>query len=99
MKKIKIFCICFMVFCLSLVLIDPMIGAQGKEYKLNFTEWRKLKAWCDDPRPYRKDLYKKLLPPEIYAKLIFDIEGMKKAWTEVIGFKSPDVVGQIAPRD
>jgi len=97
MKKIKIFGICFMVFFLPVVLITFTIGAQEKEYGITSPEFKKLKAFYDDPRPFLKDLYKKVLPPEVYTKLTFDLEEMKKLWADCIGFKSPDVVGKIAP--
>jgi hypothetical protein len=41
--------------------------------------------------------WKKILPPEMYSKLTYDVETMKKEWAELIGFKAPDVVGKIAP--
>jgi hypothetical protein len=55
------------------------------------------KARYDDPRPFLTGLYKKILPPEIYKKLSYDIEEMKKVWSEAVGFRAPDVVGKIHP--
>lgn len=59
---------------------------------------RKHKDQYDDPRPYLKELaLKQVLPPDIYQKLTFDTTEMKEKWAEVVGFRSPDVVGKIAP--
>ena len=38
-----------------------------------------------------------MLPPELWAKLTYDQEEMKTLWAEVVGFKSPDVVGKVSP--
>jgi len=52
----------------------------------------------DDPRPFLKEWGpKQILPPEVYQKFSFDIPKMKEKWAEVVGFRSPDVVGKIAP--
>jgi hypothetical protein len=97
MKKIETMVICLSAFCLALALAIPATWA-AEEYKLTFDQWSKAKAFYDDPRPVLKDLsMDKIIPPEDYAKLTFDKEAMKKAWEEVVGFKSPDVVGKIAP--
>ena len=37
------------------------------------------------------------MPPEVYKKVTYDVEAMKRTWAEVIGFKSPDVVGKMYP--
>ena len=37
------------------------------------------------------------LPPELYQYLSSDLEESKKLTAELVGFKSPDVVGKIAP--
>jgi hypothetical protein len=56
------------------------------------------KAKYDDPRPYLTTMGpKQILPPEMYAKLSWDVDKMKKAWAEVRGFKSTDAVGVISP--
>jgi hypothetical protein len=82
---------------LTLALALPAAWA-AEEYKVTFDQWTKAKAFYDDPRPLMKDLYpNKIIPPADYAKLVFDVETMKKAWAEVVGFKAPDAVGKIAP--
>lgn len=56
------------------------------------------KAIFDDPRPYLVEFGpKQVLPPELYEKLTYDIEAMKKEWAEIVGFKATDLVGKIAP--
>lgn len=67
-------------------------------YLPTYEEALKYKKHYDDPRPYWSEYGpKEFLPPELYNKLTYDIEEMKNAWAEVVGFKSPDVVGKIAP--
>ncbi len=41
--------------------------------------------------------FKDLLPPEVYDKIIFDQEKMKKEGAELVGFTAPERVGKIAP--
>jgi len=58
----------------------------------------KHKKWYDDPRPYLTTFGpKQVLPPELYEKLSYDVDEMKKVWADAVGFKAPDVVGKIAP--
>ncbi|MBW2539527.1 MAG: DUF1329 domain-containing protein [Deltaproteobacteria bacterium] len=40
---------------------------------------------------------KDALPPEIYKLMTFDVEEAKRQTAEILGFKSPDLVGNIAP--
>lgn len=96
MRKAKIIAMCFLVCSLALGIMMPPVCA-GEEFKMTALDVREHKGLLDDPRPYLKGLYKKILPPEIYAKLTYDVEAMKKLWAEIVGFKAPDVVGKIAP--
>lgn len=97
MQKIKIFGTGLLVFFLALVMMTPA-GWAVEQYKVTAVEFGEHKKTFDDPRPYLKTLpYKKVLPPEVYAKLTYDVEEMKKLWAEVVGFRAPDVVGKIAP--
>ncbi len=58
----------------------------------------KHKNWKDDPRPLLTTLGpKQVLPKEFYAKLVYDVEKMKKDWAAIVGFKAPEVVGKVAP--
>jgi len=67
-------------------------------YIPTLTEIEKHKAPYDDPRPYLKTIgLKQVLPPELYKKLTYDIEEMKDLWAELVGFRSPEEVGKIAP--
>jgi hypothetical protein len=69
-----------------------------KTYIPSVEEVQKHKAFFDDPRPYVDNFGpKQLLPPDLYSKLTYNEEKMKKEWSEVVGFKAPDVVGNIAP--
>ena len=78
--------------------MTPTLWAAG-EFKITSKEWVKNKGLMDDPRPVLTTTlaYKKVLPPDLYAKLTYDVEEMKKLWAEVVGFRSPDQVGKIAP--
>lgn len=97
MKNVKIFVMCFWVLFLTLGVMTPALWA-AEEYKVTCQELEQYKKVFDDPRPYLKELtYKKILPPDVYGKLTFDVEEMKKLWAEVVGFKAPDEVGKIAP--
>jgi hypothetical protein len=97
MRNVKNIAIYFSVFCLALALTIPAAWA-AEEYKVTFDQWTRAKAFYDDPRPLMKELpLSKIVPPQDYAKMTFDIETMKKTWAEAVGFKAPDVVGKIAP--
>jgi hypothetical protein len=60
----------------------------------------KYKKQFDDPRPYlATDLaLKNILPKVIYDEIAGDPEQLKKEWSELVGFKAPDVVGKIHPQ-
>ena len=98
MKQAKLFIMYFLVIFLAIGLVAPTLWAAG-EFKITSQEWVKNKRLMDDPRPYLTTTlaYKKVLPPEVYSKLTYDIEEMKKLWAECVGFKAPDEVGKIAP--
>ncbi len=52
----------------------------------------------DDPRPILKTFgIRQLVPKEMLEKMKWDVEEMKQQWSEIRGFKAPDVVGKIAP--
>ena len=97
MKQVKIFVMCFLVLFLALNMMTPTLWA-AEEYKVTAKELEEHKGMLDDPRPYMTTLtLKKVLPPDIYGKLTYDVEEMKKLWAECVGFRSPDEVGKIAP--
>ena len=88
--------IVFLIFCLFLA---PVWAKDVKPYKVSIEEFEKYKAWLDDPAPFYVNIegYEKVIPPEVYASITYDIEKMKQTWAEAVGFKAPDVVGKIAP--
>lgn len=97
MKNVKIFVVCFWVLFLALSTMAPVLWA-AEDYKVTSEELGQYKKVLDDPRPYFKELtYKKILPPDVYGKLTYNVEEMKKLWAEIVGFKAPDEVGKIAP--
>ncbi|MCX5831963.1 MAG: DUF1329 domain-containing protein [Deltaproteobacteria bacterium] len=70
-----------------------------KTYLMNYAELEKTKAYYDDPRSLMEGKYslKSILPKELYEKLVFPMDEMKKEWAGIVGFKAPDVVGKKAP--
>ncbi|MBW1900853.1 MAG: DUF1329 domain-containing protein [Deltaproteobacteria bacterium] len=61
-------------------------------------ERKLVKAVFDDPTDlFAKKPFKDFVPPEIYGRLTFDQEKMKKEWAELIGFTALELVGKIAP--
>lgn len=95
MHKVKLFVIFFIVIAVFVVRAP---GALAQEYKLSVEALDKQKNFFDDPRPYHNVLsWKKIMPPDVYQKLACDPEQAKQIWAETVGFKSPDVVGKIAP--
>jgi hypothetical protein len=98
MNKVKIFMRCFLVLFLALGVMAPTLWAAG-EFKITSQEWEKNKKLMDDPRPVLTTTlaYKKVLPPDLYAKLTHNVEEMKNLWAECVGFRAPNEVGKIAP--
>jgi hypothetical protein len=93
----------FVVICLLLGVLLLPISLRAEEwpdpktYLPTLAQMEKYKTFYDDPRPFSSELLKKFLPPEMYKKLSYDVEEMKKVWSDVVGFKAPDVVGKIHP--
>jgi hypothetical protein len=94
MKKVNIFVMGFLALFL---IMSP--GAWAQKYEHSFAEMEKYKAPIDDPAPFYKNIegFKKIMPPDVYKKVTYDADAMKKAWAEVIGFKAPDIVGKVYP--
>ncbi|RPJ01737.1 MAG: hypothetical protein EHM36_13140, partial [Deltaproteobacteria bacterium] len=94
MKEAKVF---FMVLFLAVVLGASAGWAQ--KYELSIKELEKYKAPLDDPSPFYKNVegFRKVMPPEAYKKVTYDVETMKRVWAETIGFRAPDVVGKVFP--
>ncbi len=95
----------FVGLCATLfttALLPAYVSAQKlpdvKTYAPSWSQMESRKKMFDDPRPFVKEWpMSKLLPKEIYSKIVFDEKKMKEAWSELVGFKAPDVVGKIAP--
>jgi len=100
MKKGKMFRMGLLVLFISVFMIVSWGWAQKYEkYELSIAQLEKYKASIDDPAPFYKNIegYKKIMPPEAYKRVTYDVEAMKKTWAEVIGFSAPDVVGKVYP--
>ena len=101
MRSFKTALVCFFVCWLVFAFLPLAVFAQwpnAKTYVPTLSEVEKHKKILDDPRPVLKEWGpKQVIPKEMYAKLSWDVEKMKSAWSEVVGFKAPDVVGKIAP--
>ncbi len=90
----------FLVLFIAVVMMVSVGWAQKyPKYELSIAELEKYKEAIDDPSPFYKNIegYKKIMPPEAYKKVTYDVEAMKKTWAEVIGFRAPDVVGKVDP--
>ena len=67
-------------------------------YMLHPTEFHEIKSPTDDPRDLTVTFpLKDIIPPEIWDKINFDQEKMKKGSVELLGFTAPELVGKIAP--
>ncbi len=94
---------CFLVFLLSATFL-PLAGWAGETlphpstYLLKANKVKNLLGIVDDPRDLMATSPPKaVLPPELWEYLVFDVEEAKRLNAELVGFKSPDVVGKIAP--
>ena len=65
----------------------------------NYSNWVELqgcKETLDDPRPV-VSCNMKLWGDQVIDDLKFDMDKAAKLWAEMVGFKSPEIVGDIAP--
>jgi hypothetical protein len=89
--------------CISIMLMPIWASADNvfpdpDTYLPRPDELGKYKKVIDDPRSLMDSLHpSKMLPPEAWGQLQYDVEKMKSLWAELVGFKAPDVVGKIAP--
>ena len=85
----------------ALFLVVCIFSAPGwaQKYELGIKELEKFKKPIDDPAPFYTNIagFKKIMPPEAYKKVTYDVETMKRVWAEAVGFKAPDVTGKIHP--
>jgi len=97
MQKVKALTFSIPLLILAHAMIITGAWAEG-EYKVSFQQFSDSKTFYDDPRPVFKDLsIKKVLPSDAYAQVTYNEEEMKNLWAEVVGVRSPEVVGEIAP--
>ena len=102
MRKISNVGAFFVVLVMTLTILTSATWAQ-EGYNYNVFDWLEIlknRALFEDPRPYLEEgrlAYKNCLTPNFYGKITYDIGKMKQAWAEVVGFRSPDEVGKIAP--
>jgi len=90
---------------LFLTAICLPLAAWGSEalphpdtYLSQANETQALKKLTDDPTDLIVSYpLKDALPPEIYGLMTFEVEDAKKQTAEILGFESPDLVGEIAP--
>lgn len=95
-------CAGWIVVVVGLGLIVPGGWAQSQlrgERLPTYSEWQAAKKFYDDPRPLLQGSGdpKNYLPASVYKQVSFDVAAMQDAWAEVVGFRSPAVVGKIAP--
>ena len=80
-----------LIFALLAGLVFPALAADfpaPSTYLPTITEVEKHKSHYEDPRPLLKDYpLKQILPPQLYNALVYDVDTMKKEWSEVVGFK------------
>ena len=86
-----------MVFVFLCVSSTPWAA---DKYAMTFDQINTDKAMLDDPSSYYEKVgrFEKVLPKELYDKLVFDTDEMSRLWAEAVGFKAPDVVGKLAPQ-
>ena len=94
MKKNIVF---FMVILSMVLTAHPVWSAQP--FKVTNSQQLAIKDILDDPSPFytKTNNLKDLIPPEVWEMCVYDIDEMKRQWSEIVGFKAPDVVGEIAP--
>jgi hypothetical protein len=104
MKHFKRYHICFALCLLVALLLPCTILAQEVQfpepdtYIPSVTKLQDYKRYFDDPRPFlNKWNYRSICPAVIVEMLTYDIDKMKTAWADIVGFKAPNVVGKIHP--
>ncbi len=93
-----IMAVCISIILLPLSALADNVFPDPDTYLPRPDEIAKYKNVVDDPRSLMDSLHpSKMLPPEAWGQLQYDVEKMKSIWAELVGFKAPDVVGKIAP--
>jgi hypothetical protein len=91
-----------LIFCL-LSTFSPMAAPAEEqlphpETYVPSSQGKQAKEMFDDPSDlFVTHPFKDVLPPEVYDRITFDQEKMKKGWAELVGFTAPELVGKIAP--
>lgn len=70
-----------------------------KPYNAPVADLLAVKAMFDDPSSFypKCNFYKQWIPENVWKLIAFDEEKSRQAWEKCVGFKSPDLVGKIAP--
>jgi hypothetical protein len=92
----------FLVCCLSAVFLPFAAWADEQlpnpeTYLFDHPDKVGKKLYDDPTDLFATRPYKDILPPELYDKITFDQEKMKKEGAELLGFTAPELVGKIAP--
>ncbi len=96
MKSVRKYLYLVLPVCLVIALLGQAYAADFVKPTIQTVE--KHKKFYDDPRPYLKEFGpKQVLPKDLYASLVYDLEEMKAGWSDAVGFRAPDEVGKIAP--
>ena len=68
-------------------------------YEVSIRDILDVKAALDDPTPFYTECeyFKKFIPAKIWDQITVDQDASRAAWEKAVGFRSKDVVGQIAP--
>jgi hypothetical protein len=91
------------IFCLTFSFIPLAAWGGGSlpqpdTYLPHPNEAKRIKRLVDDNTDlFSTHHYRDVLPPEIYKMMTFDVGEAKKETAEILGFKSPELVGKIAP--
>ncbi len=92
-----------LIFCLSAALFTAAAWGdetlpRAESYMPRTEDIIKQKDILDDSTDMVETYHPKdVLPPEVWDVMHFDQNKMKQLWAEIVGFKAPDLVGNIAP--
>jgi hypothetical protein len=92
----KIGAIFFMIGVALLLVSEPLAA---KAIIQNYSNWQDIEACknlLDDPRS-AVECNEAITGEEVMKSLSFDVEEGKRRWAEMVGLKSPDLVGKLAP--
>ncbi len=94
----------FFIFLFLTTILLPSAAWAAEEwpdpstYVPSYKEIMKQKATYDDKADLMVSFHPKdILPPEMWARIHWDVEKMQALWAELLGFTSPEKVGKIAP--